>query len=148
MPTFCDRLCDSDLEAIEAIRSACHGLLPNWQRPEAFFLQRSAITGGLTKLLRLLGNDPRQLNGRRALTRAFPPTRSSSAASRAQAAALARQVFHPPPAAPAPLALTPPPEVLEAPKSKPRSAGRGKRHRYPLPPREVPGQSELFLAGQ
>jgi hypothetical protein len=44
MPLFCDKPCDTDLEAVEAIRSACHGLLPNWQNPERYFIQRSNIT--------------------------------------------------------------------------------------------------------
>jgi hypothetical protein len=34
MPLFCDKLCDSDVEALEAIRAACHALLPSWQNPE------------------------------------------------------------------------------------------------------------------
>jgi hypothetical protein len=98
MPTFCDRLCDSDVEAIEAIRAACHGLLPNWQLPERFFEQRSAITGGLTKLIRLLAAEPRLLGravpglrvavgGGATLSPSGPalPARSLYAAPRAQA---------------------------------------------------------------
>ena len=52
MPTFCDRLANTDIEALEAIRSACHRLLPNWQSPERYFIQRSEISGALTKLIR------------------------------------------------------------------------------------------------
>jgi aryl sulfotransferase len=62
MPTFCDRLANTDIEALEAIRSACHRLLPNWQSPERYFIQRSEISGALTKLIRLTGSEPRWLN--------------------------------------------------------------------------------------
>jgi hypothetical protein len=51
---------------LEYARSACHGLLPSWTNHK-----RSNITSGLTKLVRLLGNNPRSLNGHAAAHRSF-----------------------------------------------------------------------------
>jgi hypothetical protein len=112
MPTFCDRICDSDVEALEAIRSACHGLLPSWQLPERFFEQRSSITGALTKLIRLLASEPRTLGravpglrvvvgGGPVLTAPVLPARSRYAAPRAQALSLSGQPGVPAPCSPA-----------------------------------------------
>jgi hypothetical protein len=147
VPTFCDKLCDTDLEAIEAIRRACHGLLPNWQNPHRFFEQRSEITSGLTKLLRLLGNEPRPLNGQ-----ASRPDVLSHRVRVAGAIRLAEQTFtlHVPAATlqephdglgalPAPESpASQPGAVLRIPRRSPR------RHRYPLPPRGLNGQGILL----
>jgi hypothetical protein len=116
MPTFCDRQADTDVEALEAIRAAVHGLLPNWQNPERFHIQRSGISGALTKLLRLIGSEPRSLNGRAVALRNLPT------ASRAATLTLAAQVFAPPVA---------PPEPPQG--AVPKRAVR-RRHSYPLPP--------------
>jgi hypothetical protein len=150
MPTFCDRLCDSDVEAIEAIRSAVHKLLPSWQRPELFFEQRSSITSGLTKLIRLIGSEPRVLG------RAIPTLRvvggetasvaalgSRYTAPRAQALALAARTFRAPAAAPQPTVD----RGLSSRRPAVRTAvatRRSRRHRYPLPP-TLEGQGRLAV---
>jgi hypothetical protein len=142
MPTFCDRICDTDLEAVEAIRSACHSLLPSWQNPEAFFLKRSNITSGLTKLIRLIASEPRVLGravpGLRVVgggTVAVPALRGSYAAPRAQALSLASRVF----AAPvAPL------EPRSGGYARARSRPLPRRHHYPLPPVNLNTQGRLL----
>jgi hypothetical protein len=137
MPTFCDKLCDSDLEAIEAIRSACHALLPSWQAPEKFFVRRSEITSGLTKLLRLLGNERRQLNGRTPRPELLPHQVRKANAIRLATLTLGM----PGPAAQEPVHGI---EPVVAPDPVPvRRVPR--RHRYPLPPRGLNGQGSLTL---
>jgi hypothetical protein len=142
MPTFCDRLCDSDVEALEALRSACHRLLPSWQNPHTFFEQRSEITSGLTKLLRLLGSEPRQLNGRVPRPDVLPHQARAAAAIRLAtltlgvppAAAQEAQDGGEPPAAPRLPALV----------IVPVRRRLSRRHRYPLPPRQLASQGTLL----
>jgi hypothetical protein len=145
MPLFCDKICDTDLEAVEAIRSACHGLLPNWQRPEAFFIRRSNITSGLTKLLRLLGNEPRQLNGRMPRPALLPHQVRAAAALRLAETTLRLNV---PATAPQEaqdgVGASGAPKALPATAARRRPAAR-RRHHYPMPPRGVNSQGSLKL---
>jgi hypothetical protein len=153
VPTFVGKLCDSDLEALEALRKACHGLLPSWQNPHRFFEQRSEITSGLTKLLRLLGSDPRPL------TRVPRPINGTCRFPGHSVTPGGRERFPPAPEAPVAspagryggglLTLTPPPEVLEPVEAFRRQPKRERvrRHRYPMPPRGTEGQGDLLLGG-
>jgi hypothetical protein len=170
VPTFCNRLCDSDLEALEAIRKACHGLLPSWQNPHAFFEQRSSITGSLTKLIRLIASEPRQLNGRVPRPDVLPHQVRTAAAIR-----LAEQTFSRPavrsasvrPAQKLHAATLVLPAIGEPMDPKPAVASFDappagaplalapplevlelpatprKRHRYPMPPHRLNGQGTL-----
>jgi hypothetical protein len=151
MPTFCGRLCDSDAEAIEAVRAACHRLLPNWHHQERFFEARSEITSGLSKLLRLIGHDVRQLNGRVPAAPVLPHRVRTQAAirvaERAFTLTLKPAIAHagPQDALQAVLpsaAPEPPAQPQRAARRVPRGSSR--RHRYPRPPYGVNGQGVLL----
>jgi hypothetical protein len=51
--------CSTDVEALELLRSALHRLRP--MHSEGYSEARSLITGGLTKLIRVLASEPRAL---------------------------------------------------------------------------------------
>lgn len=137
-----NRVCDTDAEAVTAIRSMVHGLLPNWQNPEAFFVQRSEVSGGLTKLLRHLDRQPRVLGRPREDVERLTlvaGTGSRYAASRSESVLLAARVFQPSPAASETRETGG--NVVSFPTNHPNGRKprylRRPRLRYPLPPRAL-----------
>jgi hypothetical protein len=141
--TINNRLCDNDAEAIEVIRSMVHKLRPDWTLPHRFFEERSEISGALTRVLRIVAREPRQL-GFRLLAggNASMPVRAagaSLAAPRAAAVQMAARVFTVPVAAPVARQMAFPEAerwVL---------ARERRRHRYPMPPRRLNVQAVLVL---
>jgi hypothetical protein len=133
MPVICGKLCDLDTEALTVLLEAVRRLRPDWRNAETFYEWRSEITGGLSVLLRVIGSNPRELNGR------VPTLRDFQVAPRARAIEVAAAVFRPPRAPPEP----PPAPVVTRLVSRPPR--RRSHHRYPMPPRALSDQGTFEL---
>jgi hypothetical protein len=133
-----NRVCDLDTEAIEQVRSMVHTLLPDWRNPARYFERRSEITGALTKLIRLLGNEPRTLNGRSVALRVVGGAGvhigpSGALALRLRAEAVLGLVEVPA----EPEAAVAPPAARQSGYARVRVSRQSRRHKYPLPPRSA-----------
>jgi hypothetical protein len=151
--------CDQDCEALERIRALIHRLRPDWRDARGFYELKSEATGALTRLIRLTARSPRPLTradglavpGRTAPVRAL---RSPYTAPGLRARSEAARDFPAPVASPEPetpgLILSPPPEELpDPPAPAPKRPGPSlvrsrRRHRYPRPPPDLPGQGSLL----
>jgi hypothetical protein len=123
---------DTDAEALAYVRRLVLQLSPSWRDPERYHLAKSEILGALATLHRIAARQPSPIHPPRQAPPRSPP------AGAAAARVIAARVFAPP--------VQPPPEprheaVQALPIKRPR---RGRKHRYPQPPKGLVHQGVLL----